>query len=310
VTARCVGLDIGGTQVKVGVVEDGAPRRAEAMDTLLERGADDFLDRLAARARALGARDALGVGCPGVFDAASGALSASANLHALEGRDLRVELAERTGIAPECIGVGNDANLAAYGEQWMGAGREHRDLCLVTLGTGIGGGLVLGGALITGPQGTACEVGHVVVRPRDAGGLPCGCGSYGCLETLASATAAQRRAREAGLADDLKLLCAAARAGDGPERALLHAIGRDLGAGLSYVVSLLDIGFFVIGGGFSGALDVLAPGVHEVLAERRYGTRAPTIVRAALGEDAGWIGAARLASELRAVAGWPGGGPG
>lgn len=298
-SGRWLGLDIGGTTVKAGVVEpDGSWERSpEVLPTELAGGPVPFLDALAEFARGFGPVDGIGIGCPGVFDPATGALRASANLQPLVGSILGPELEQRLGLPQGSVRVGNDANLAAYGEQWKGAGVGLDDLCLVTLGTGIGGGLILDGRLYGGTHGMACEIGHLVVVPREQGGLPCGCGSAGCLETFASATHARRRAREAGLTDDLEELCARGRAAEGPERALLHAIGRDLGRGLSYVVSLLDVTDFIVGGGFSGALDLLLPGIMETMEARRYGTPEPRVVRAALGEDAGWIGAARLAGD-------------
>lgn len=296
---RLLGLDIGGTSVKAGIVEsDGTWSAAtETLPTTLGDGAGPFLDALAGYARSFGPVDAIGLGCPGVFDPATGALRASANLEALVGTRLGPEISRRLERSEQDLRVGNDANLAAYGEQWKGAGVGKEDLCLLTLGTGIGGGLILGGKLFGGPHGMACEIGHLVVLPREQGGLPCGCGSAGCLETFASATHAKRRAREAGLTDDLELLCERARECAGPERTLLETIGRDLGRGLSYVVSLLDVTDFIVGGGFSGALDLLEPGMRQTMEARRYGTPEPSIVRAALGEDAGWIGAARLAGD-------------
>jgi glucokinase len=283
---RFLGLDIGGTSVKAGTVEPegqfvSAP---ESLPTQLEDGPDVFLDRLCEYARSFGSFDALGIGCPGVFDPQTGALRASANLQNLVGRKLTREISTRLDLAEEKVLVDNDANLAAYGEQWRGAGAGKEDMCLVTLGTGIGGGLIKDGKLYTGPHGMACEVGHIVILPQ---------------ETLASATHVRRRAREAGLCEDMIELCRLAAAAEGPERDLLHAVGRDLGRGLSYVVSLLDITFFVIAGGFSAALPQLHAGVMETLAERRYGTPEPIVVRATLGPDAGWIGAARLAGDKK-----------
>jgi glucokinase len=143
----------------------------------------------------------------------------------------------------------------------------------------------------------AGEIGHVCIDPN---GPPCGCGRRGCVEQFASATAGIRRAKEAGLPNEdpgnLELLAKQARAWDGAERALLFAIGRDLGRGLATVVSLLDMRTFVIGGGFGAATDVLEPGIRAGLMDRTYGDRLAQvrILPAKLGSDAGWIGAARL----------------
>lgn len=309
--AEFLGLDVGGTQVKAGVLhaeEVASPRvdalveRTKTLDTDLALGAEVFLDRIADFVRELAPTARIALGFPGVFDPDTGRLVRSANLRRAEGLELGGELARRLDRPPGEIRVDNDANLATYGEQWLGAGRGVRDLVMLTLGTGVGGGIVLDGELFTGPGGKGAEIGHLIVRslaPGDepAEGLRCGCGAYGCLERLVSATAANRRARERGLAGDLSDLAARARAADGPERALFVEIGRDLGVGLLSVNTLLDIATFVVGGGFSAALDVLLPGVRSAYAERDYGGDPPRILPAELGGSAGWIGAARLAAE-------------
>ncbi|MDP6386392.1 MAG: ROK family protein [Planctomycetota bacterium] len=304
-----VGLDLGGTQVKGGFVlegEQGTPdveqtlARTVAMDTDLDAGANDLLDRLAGFARELGSNGPLGLGVPGVFEEPGGRLLRSANLKTLEGLDLGAELADRLDLPREHVCVDNDANVATYGEQWLGAGSGIQDLIMLTLGTGIGSGLVIDGQLYKGPTGKAAEVGHMVVRSLPANGsedpdLRCGCGAYGCLERLASASAAIRRAGAAGLDTDLRQLCEVARAQPGPERELLFEIGFDLGAGLLATTAVLDVTCYVIGGGFGRSLDLLEPGIHAALAERDYGHIQPRLLPATLGAAAGWIGAARLA---------------
>lgn len=293
---RYLGLDVGGTQVKAGVFDtDGTRAAGKPQDTQLA-SADAFLDALAAQAQTYGHVDGVGLGMPGVFRTGTGVLQRSSNLEVLEGVDLIGGLAERLGCSPAAIAVGNDANLAAFGEQGFGAGVGIDDLVMVTLGTGVGGGIVLGGRLVTGPGGKAGEIGHVVVRPKDGGGPPCKCGSFGCLEVLASANAAAERASAANLTGTLKEVCERARLAPGPERDLLHAIGRDLGSGLAYAVTLLDIDLFLVGGGLGESLDVLLPGALETLAERSYGNDTPRLIPAQLGNDAGWIGAARMAA--------------
>ena len=308
---RFLGLDVGGTQVKAGTVEGAelpAPdpavlaARTRTIETAIEAGADRFFDRLAdfVRGEAPDARIALGF--PGVFERSSGRLVRSANLRVAEGLDLAGELGRRLDRPPEEIAVGNDANLAIYGEQWLGAGRGVRDLVMLTLGTGIGGGIVLGGELFTGATGMGAEIGHVVLRGLEAGesgeeGLRCGCGAYGCFERLGSATAALRRARAAGLAGSLEEIAGRARAGGAAEGAVFHAVGRDVGLGLLSVAALVDVSTFVIGGGFGATLDLLRPGILEAYGERDYGGGPPRLLPAELGAAAGWIGAARLAAE-------------
>jgi glucokinase len=194
------------------------------------------------------------------------------------------------------VHVENDTNVAALGEQWLGSARDVENVLFLTLGTGIGSGLILGGRLHVG-GGLASEAGHICVDP---GGPPCGCGNRGCIETLASASAVRRRAVARSLPPDdpgdLELLADRARGAGGPERELLHRAGRDLGHGLAAVVVLLDLATFVFGGGFSAALDTMEAGIREGLGEwaRAADVSSISIRRASLGPGAGWIGAARL----------------
>ena len=289
-----VGIDLGGTAIKAGAISsEGRILARREIATELERGAPDLLDRMAGLARELGLQASVGLGVPGLIDQQLGGVQQSPNLAAIEGLPLVAELARRLKLPASGVVLENDANAAAIGEHWLGRGRSERDLLLVTLGTGVGGGLILGGELYAGPGGMAGEIGHVVV---ESGGPLCGCGSRGCLETLASASAASRRAAEAGLTPDLVRLADLARERSGPERELLFAVGRDLGRGLAAAIALLDLRCFVIGGGFGAALDTLLPGIRTGIAERCYGERLKSVrvERAELGADAGWIGAARL----------------
>jgi glucokinase len=293
-----VGIDLGGTAIKAGAITStGEIVARRQIPSDLERGPEDLLERMAALARELGVEGCVGLGAPGLVDSAAGCVLQSPNLALIQGLPLVAELASRLGLSPARVQLENDANAAAIGEHWLGRGRKERDLLLLTLGTGVGGGLILDGELYAGPGGMAGEIGHVVIEP---GGELCGCGSRGCLETLASASAAARRATQAGLPQeapgDLERLAELARLRAGPERELLFAVGRDLGHGLAAAVSLLDLRCFVIGGGFGAALDTLLPGIRAGIAERCYGERLKgvRIETAELGADAGWIGAARL----------------
>ncbi len=318
-SAPLVGLDFGGTTIKGGVIAasgaiaanggqpictGSAPFDATVPSSeIYARAAKLALD-LEAKA-GLGPAGAVGVGCAGLFNRSTGEVLASANMQNLVGTSLTGGVSE--ALSGRRVVIENDANVAAYGEQWLGAGLHEQDLVLVTLGTGVGGGVVLRDKLFTGPGGNAGEIGHVVICQRPSSSdydapyfadLECACGSYGCLERLVSATAVMRRAKANGLTDKLPDLCALARSSDGQERALLHQVGRDLGAGLATLVTLFDVNVFAIGGGFGAALDVLKAGAEESMAERRYGTRAPKIMAATLGSDAGWIGAARLTVDV------------
>ncbi|MEX1025932.1 MAG: ROK family protein [Planctomycetota bacterium] len=296
-----VGVDIGGTSVKLGAIDAAGAilgeRTIEIPAELREAGARAtdasvaaLFDAIVEAAVALGATDCLGVGVPGLLDRAHGGVVTSPNLRYLEGRSIVDEFQRRLGGGT--VILENDANLAALGEVRVGGARGARNALVVTLGTGVGGGLILNGELFIG-EGAAGEIGHVVVDPDDdepATGL------RGSIENRASATAAMRRARAAGMTDDLEALSELARRAPGRERTLLEAIGEDLGHGLGAARMLLDLDTFVFGGGFANALDLLEPGIRRGMAARDFGTRAGElrILAAELGNRAGWIGAACL----------------
>lgn len=291
---RAIGFDIGGTALKAGAIDADGGNRVE---TSRETGPDTDLERLiglfAEIRDELGPADRVGLGSPGLLDREGGRVLDSPNLAWMTAGPLVGPTAERLGLPRDRVAFENDANAAALGEFWLGAGSEDRSLLFVTLGTGVGGGLILDGELVLG-DGLAGEVGHFKVDPE---GPPCGCGQRGCVEALASATAARRRAVEAGLGEDLADLNARATRGEEAPRALFEAIGRDLGYGLSATLNLLDLRTYVIGGGFSAAMPHLLPGIQRGFFEGSYGDRvgALRISRASLGPSAGWIGAARAA---------------
>jgi len=293
------GVDVGGSALKIGVLAQDGSRRAER--SLAVRPGESAQAIFAGAARMLrelagGAPRAVGVGLPGLLDRVKGCVPQSPNLPWLVDVPVAEVLGEALGVPAAAIRLENDANAAALGEQWLGSARGLSNMLLLTLGTGIGGGLILCGELFIG-EGLAGEPGHLNIDPN---GPPCGCGSRGCLEMFASATAARRRAQERGLPreapGDLVRLAELARAHAGAERELLHEVGYDLGRGLAQVLALLDVRTFVFGGGFSAALDVLEPGIRRALAEWSYGERvgAVRLLAASLGPSAGWIGAARL----------------
>ncbi|MEZ5980594.1 MAG: ROK family protein [Planctomycetota bacterium] len=293
-----LGIDIGGSAVKAGRIDSsGKELDAHRRGRSGVESFDALVDSIGELAREMGPFELVGVGVPGLLDEAAGAIEKSPNLPWIDGRPLRRAIAERLGLSEDRVHVENDANAAALGESWLGAGRDRADLFVVTLGTGIGGGIVLGDRLWRG-RGMAGEIGHTKVHDT---GPVCGCGRVGCLETFASATAARRRAEEAGLPrhapGDVEALTAAAERGPGAERDLLEAIGVDLGRGVGIAVDLLDIRTFVFGGGFSAALELMEPGVRRGIDQASYGGRVEEIElrRAVLDNAAGWIGAARAA---------------
>ncbi|QDU83649.1 N-acetylglucosamine repressor [Planctomycetes bacterium Pla163] len=303
-----LGLDVGGSAVKAGLVAaDGeilvphlrSARRPTTFDELVgivRELADEMCTQRGAK-RPSDLATGVGLGVPGLLDDDHGGVERSPNLPWLDGRPLRAALAEVLGVDPTHVHVENDANSAALGESWLGAGAERDDLFLLTLGTGIGGGVVLGNRLWRG-RGMAGEIGHTKIHDT---GPVCGCGRVGCLETFASASAAERLALAAGLPSaspgDLELLAERARAASGPERDLLEAIGEDLGRGVGAAINLFDLRTYLFGGGFAAALDVLLPGVRRGIEAASYGGRTAEIelLPAVLGPAAGWIGAARAA---------------
>jgi glucokinase len=293
-----IGIDVGGTAVKLGAVHANGEVIGETEFTLAQpTKLEQVLDEATRMARGFSsAIGSVGVGLPGLLDREAGIVEASPNLPWLEKRPVRDMLAERFGLEPAKVRLENDANVAALGELWLGAARGNAHVLVATLGTGIGGGLILNEQLYIG-EGLAGEVGHLVLDPQ---GPRCGCGGQGCLEQYASASAAIRRAKSRQLpAEDpgnLKLLSQRAAEGPGPERDLLEEVGCDLGHGFAQVLSLLDIRTFVIGGGFGRALDQLITGIRRGLHEWAYGERVEQlrIIPAELGPKAGWIGAARL----------------
>ncbi len=291
-----IGIDLGGTAIKAGrIAPDGTGAEARSARADVHEGPEAVCARIADLARELGFAGTLGIGVPGLVDRERGLVTHSPNLAPMQGFPVRDHLAAELGVEPAGIRLENDANVAVLGEHWIGGARGHSHVLMATLGTGIGGGLILDGELYLGATGLAAEIGHITVDPR---GPRCGCGNLGCLEALASATAASRRAREAGLCDDLARLSAEAREAPGPARELLLEVGRDLGRGLAQAMMLLDLECFLIGGGFGAALDVLHPGILDGLLERTYGRERGSlrVLPAELGSDAGWIGAAHLAS--------------
>jgi glucokinase len=297
-----VGIDVGGTSVKAGcITHAGEIVRETSIDPGFARGREHAFDAIAALFGELGGGERLGIGVPGLLDRKRGHLISAPNIPGFIDVSIRDELARRIGLRPSHVIVENDANAAAVGEMWLGAGRHESDALMITLGTGIGGGVILNGELYAGAD-LGGEVGHVCIDPD---GPPCGCGNRGCVEQYASATAARKRAIAAGLPKsapgDLVLLAERARTGNAAEAALMREIGRDLGRGLGAVVDILDLRLFIFGGGFSAALDTLEAGVRTGIDETSYGGRGAKVrlVPATLGGSAGWIGAARVAIKAR-----------
>lgn len=310
-----VGVDLGGTKC-LGVVVDGDDRVVDELRVPTPRGRGEILDvlgdvaaELVGRVRPDVAGDVagVGVGAPGLVDAA-GMLRYAPNLPGVSEMPLAGPLSERLGMT---VVVENDASCAGWGEFAAGAGRGRSDMILVTLGTGIGGGIVLGGRLFRGHHGFAGEIGHMVVNPN---GPPCPCGQRGCWERFASGSGLGSLAREAAVAGraaglvDLaggdpdavrgEHVTAAAAAGDPEATAVMDDFGWWVALGLANLANAMDPELFVLGGGLVEAGDVLLHPVRRAFDRLVEGAshRPPvSIVAAELGEHAGAIGAALLA---------------
>src|SRR6185295_7800899 len=199
-----IGIDLGGTNLRAAAIDSsGKMIRKIAGSAHLSAGRDAVVDDMVASIKKLREEfgsDGLagvGVGVPGFIDLAKGVITNAANLPALENFPIRDQIERELGAQ---VILENDANAAALGEKWIGAGRDHDDLALLTLGTGVGGGIISGGKILHGFLGMAGEVGHITVTPN---GSPCGCGNQGCLEKQASATAVTAMARLVGLGPNL-----------------------------------------------------------------------------------------------------------
>jgi glucokinase len=302
---RCMtltaGVDFGGTLVKVGLVSDTGRIVAEqALDTTAARGPAAFIamltgaiSRLAGEAGVPARRlRGVGIGAPGLVQ--RGIVRRMVNVPGW--RDIPLQRLIERALRCPCR-IDNDANLAALGEWRFGAGRGTQDMVAVTLGTGVGGGLVIGGRLLRGADGAAGEIGHMVVDP---GGPRCGCGRRGCLEAHVGTAGILRQARAARLIARGRLtprmVSDAAAAGSPAARRVWERTGWWLGLGLANVVNLVNPERIVIGGGVAGAWPWFAPSMTASLKTHAVFAAASSVrvVRARLGPQAGVVGAAVL----------------
>lgn len=302
-----VGVDIGGTKLLAGLVgPEGAVLARRRLRTPPEGGAAvaaAVVEVVRALWQEAGSGPLpVGVGAAGLIDL-DGTVRYSPNIPGWDGTPLRAELTAALGVD---VYVDNDANVAAWGEFRAGAGRHEGSLLMLTVGTGIGGGLVQRGALLRGREGLAAEFGHMIVHE---GGPTCACGNHGCLEALAGGRAIARVARE-GLArgeeSALATLAAlsgkdvtrAAEGGDAFAHRVLEECGFWLGVGIASLVNALDPALVVVGGGAMQAGELLLAPARAAYAARVLGDAhrtAPLVVPATLGDDAGMVGAALLA---------------
>ncbi|GBC86644.1 Glucokinase [bacterium HR12] len=309
--AQALGLDVGGTKI-LGVRTDGGGRvldRAQAPTPAEDQEAT--LDAMISVARGLLVPEvrAVGVGAAGMVEAGTGVLRFAPNL---AWRDVPISARMAEALGRPCL-VDNDANAAAFGELRFGAARGYRHVLLVTVGTGIGGGIIVDGRPFRGAHGFAAEIGHVVMDPL---GPPCGCGNRGCFEQLGSGAAIGRLGREAAREDPRSRLATlaggdpeavtgeivtrAALEGDVQAVGILGTVGAWLGVGIAGLVNVLDPGVVVVGGGAVTAGELLLGPARAAFRDAvEAADRRPVvpIVAATLGPEAGAIGAATLALE-------------
>jgi glucokinase len=299
-----VGVDVGGTKVAVGRVSGSKAREVAEWPTDLSSPAA-LLDEIESLVRhtieRCGPGDAVGIGVPSQVDFASGTVVASVNIP-LEGVSLREELGSRLGTH---VYVDNDANCAALAEAQFTDDAPAQNLVMLTLGTGVGGGVVIDGRIFRGSSGLGAELGHVVVDP-DGPECPGACPNRGCLEALCSGTALEREASAAaGHRVKGREVVERAREGDGDAIELLATLGRWLGVGISSFVNVFEPRHVVIGGGLSAAADLILPAAESEFRARALPALAAhaQITVAKAGNDAGVIGAGLLAAQELGLSG-------
>lgn len=307
---KCIGVDVGGTSVKIGLFEttgelldkwEVMTRKEEQGNYILEDVAVSIKERLTSKGVEMADIVGAGIGVPGPI-LPDGYVEVCVNLGWKDRNPVR-ELAALLGIP---VRGGNDANVAALGEMWQGGGKGYTDIVMITLGTGVGGGVIINEKIIAGKHGLAGEIGHIHIRDEET--EHCNCGGVGCVEQVASATGIAREARRKMAAsqkdsvlrefgDDVtaKDVLDAAKAGDALAAEVMETVGHYLGLALAQAALIVDPEIFVIGGGVSKAGRFLIDLIdrhyskYMVISENR-----GVIGLAELGNDAGIYGAARL----------------
>jgi glucokinase len=287
-----IGVDLGGTNLRIAAVsQEGELLEKINLSTKVELGRDQVIAemcgairQLAEKYKAAGRFLGAGIGVPGIIDRECGTIRKAANLPGWENYPVGAEIERRlcaSGLLENeaRIVLENDARVAAFGEQWLGAARGVPNMAIITLGTGMGGGIVMGGKIWHGMNGMAGEFGHVTLEPE---GIACGCGNRGCAEKYASASALLRMAREAIAGGDAPALAKAssmadfgaqsiynlAIEGDVPSSEIFRTFGRYLGIMLADIVNVLNLEMHVLGGGAAGAWDAFAPTMFDELRQR------------------------------------------
>lgn len=303
------GVDVGGTTMKMGLFDmNGNVLDKWEIPSVTANGGERILPDIADSIRAKMAKEdiemdevaGIGIGVPGPTDA-DGTIYKTANL----GWDTVFNIPEALRKFIDLpVYAGNDANVAALGEMWQGGGKGFKDMVMVTLGTGVGGGVISNGQMVTGAIGAGGEIGHIHVEDDET--EECGCHNIGCLEQYASATGVVRLARRRLEKDDTpsvlrdtqlsaKKVFDAVKFGDAVAIEVAEQFGKYLGKGLSLVAGVVNPKAFVIGGGVSKAGEVLFEYIKPYYMQYAfYGCRQVEFVLATLGNDAGIYGAAKL----------------
>jgi glucokinase len=294
--AGYIGIDIGGTNLRGALVRpDGEVVDRFRMKSGIGYGADVFLERLVeeigqllilAATRGMQVKG-VGIGVPGLIGA-DGMIHSSVNLRPLEGVNLAEVLTSRLKMP---VVSANDANLIALGETRAGAGRGMRSLIVITIGTGLGSGLILDGKLWSGTNGFAAEFGHITVEPE---GLPCPCGNRGCLEQYVSASALSRY----GCGKAPEELAFLAQVGDPLACAAFETIGYWLGTALAGLINTLNLEGVIIGGGVAAGFNFFVPELQRTMQQRTFSQMFDHLVicKASLEDDGGLVGGALLAA--------------
>lgn len=317
---KLLGIDLGGTTVKFGILSQaGQIEEQWAVKTVIDNNGQQIVPDIVASIKerlaelGLSAADfaGIGMGSPGAVDRDKKTVTGAFNLNWAETQEVGSVLEKELGIP---FAIDNDANVAALGERWMGAGANNPDVIFVTLGTGVGGGVIADGNLIHGVAGAGGEIGHMIVEPEN--GFACTCGNHGCLETVASATgvvrlahhfaqgfAGQSAIKEAidqGQEVSSKDVFVAAGEGDELANQVVDKVAFYLGLSTANMGNLLNPDSIVIGGGVSAAGEFLRSRIETYFTKYAFPqVRQSTQIKLAeLGNDAGIIGAASLASQF------------
>jgi glucokinase len=305
-----IGVDLGGTNTRTALVNREGTVLDKQKETTNAAGGHERviaklignINRQRENAGRLGRTViAVGVGAPGVIHEQSGVVVKSPNFPDWNNLPLRKTLELELGIP---VFIENDANAAALGEQWRGAGSGIQSMIFLTLGTGVGGGIILGGKIWHGADGMAGEVGHMTISPD---GRRCGCGNTGCLEMYASSRGIVMTFGEIGSQQDAAVplrtgitseqVYQSARSGDPIAVRVMRDMGRSLGIGIANLINIFNPEMVVIGGGVRDAWDLFIDATRDEIRKRafEYPAERTKIVPSVLGDDAGMVGAAAVA---------------